>query len=185
MPAAAGVAQLVEQWFCKPQVGGSTPSAGTTRFRITIRIAAATRHAPAAAHRGVSMKAVAQRWIFGLVSLVWVFAQVAAQTPAAQTPAAQAPAAAAVLHEGATGTDRGADGALSGPAGVADADGFDLSARDRRGRPLVESEPGAQGQGARRGTQDARLGRECQVPVRVSGRDQADGREPRLDPGPR
>ena len=41
------------------------------------------------------MKAVAQRWIFGLVSLVWVFAQVAAQTPAAQTPAAQAPAAAA------------------------------------------------------------------------------------------
>ena len=41
------------------------------------------------------MKAVAQRWIFGLVSLVWVFAQVAAQTPAAQAPAAQAPAAAA------------------------------------------------------------------------------------------
>ncbi len=31
MPAVAGVAQLVEQWFCKPQVGGSTPSAGTTR----------------------------------------------------------------------------------------------------------------------------------------------------------
>src|SRR5262245_8347813 len=30
MPASAGVAQLVEQWFCKPQVGGSTPSAGTT-----------------------------------------------------------------------------------------------------------------------------------------------------------
>lgn len=29
MPAVAGVAQLVEQWFCKPQVGGSTPSAGT------------------------------------------------------------------------------------------------------------------------------------------------------------
>jgi hypothetical protein len=29
MPAGAGVAQLVEQWFCKPQVGGSTPSAGT------------------------------------------------------------------------------------------------------------------------------------------------------------
>ena len=31
MPAVAGVAQLVEQWFCKPQVGGSTPSAGTTQ----------------------------------------------------------------------------------------------------------------------------------------------------------
>ena len=31
MPAVAGVAQLVEQWFCKPQVGGSTPSAGTNR----------------------------------------------------------------------------------------------------------------------------------------------------------
>ena len=30
MPAVAGVAQLVEQWFCKPQVGGSTPSVGTT-----------------------------------------------------------------------------------------------------------------------------------------------------------
>ncbi len=30
MPAVAGVAQLVEQWFCKPQVGGSSPSAGTT-----------------------------------------------------------------------------------------------------------------------------------------------------------
>ena len=29
MPAVAGVAQLVEQWFCKPQVGGSIPSAGT------------------------------------------------------------------------------------------------------------------------------------------------------------
>ena len=41
------------------------------------------------------MKSVAQRWIFGLVSLAWVFAQVAAQTPAAQAPAAQAPAAAA------------------------------------------------------------------------------------------
>ncbi len=31
MPAVAGVAQLVEQWFCKPQVGGSIPSAGTIR----------------------------------------------------------------------------------------------------------------------------------------------------------
>jgi hypothetical protein len=40
------------------------------------------------------MKAIAQRWIFGLVSLAWMFAQVAAQTPAAQAPAAQAPAAA-------------------------------------------------------------------------------------------
>ena len=29
MPAVAGVAQLVEQWFCKPQVGGSNPSVGT------------------------------------------------------------------------------------------------------------------------------------------------------------
>ena len=33
MPAVAGVAQLVEQWFCKPQVGGSSPSAGATRSR--------------------------------------------------------------------------------------------------------------------------------------------------------
>src|SRR5262245_43553715 len=33
MPAVAGVAQLVEQWFCKPQVGGSTPSAGTKSAR--------------------------------------------------------------------------------------------------------------------------------------------------------
>ena len=45
---------------------------------------------------GVFMKAVAKHWIFGLVSLVWVFAQVAAQTPAAQ-PAAQAPATAAAF----------------------------------------------------------------------------------------
>jgi hypothetical protein len=34
MPAGAGVAQLVEQWFCKPQVGGSTPSAGTINSHI-------------------------------------------------------------------------------------------------------------------------------------------------------
>ena len=30
LPDHAGVAQLVEQWFCKPQVGGSSPSAGTS-----------------------------------------------------------------------------------------------------------------------------------------------------------
>ena len=37
MPAVAGVAQLVEQWFCKPQVGGSSPSAGTTRLAMASR----------------------------------------------------------------------------------------------------------------------------------------------------
>ncbi len=43
------------------------------------------------------MKAIAQRSIFGLAALAWVFAHVAAQTPPAQAPAAQAPAAAAAF----------------------------------------------------------------------------------------
>lgn len=30
----AGLAQLVEQWFCKPKVGGSSPSTGTIRPEI-------------------------------------------------------------------------------------------------------------------------------------------------------
>jgi hypothetical protein len=36
MPGVAGVAQLVEQWFCKPQVGGSTPSAGTSALIFAV-----------------------------------------------------------------------------------------------------------------------------------------------------
>ncbi len=31
----AFVAQLVEQWFEVPRVGGSTPSEGTTRLRLS------------------------------------------------------------------------------------------------------------------------------------------------------
>jgi hypothetical protein len=35
----AGLAQLVEQRFCKPKVGGSIPSAGTTGHMVKLLLA--------------------------------------------------------------------------------------------------------------------------------------------------
>ena len=36
LPRYAGIAQLVEQWFCKPWVGGSNPLPGSTVINCLI-----------------------------------------------------------------------------------------------------------------------------------------------------
>ena len=131
------------------------------------------------------MKAVAQRWIFGLVSLVWVFAQVAAQTPAAQTPAAQAPATAAAF------TKEQLEQIVAPMALYPDplvsqmlmASTYPLeiveAARWLKANPGLKDK--ALEEALKKEDWDASVKSLCGFP----DVHQADGREPRLDPGPR